>query len=183
MKIINRWTGEVIRSIRGKTLSGINLSNTDLSWADLSGKDLSGSDLSAANLMGVNLSGANLSGANLKGANLCETDLSGTILPAFGFVPLSDSVLAKLILDRESDRIGSVNMSLWHSEFRSTHCVLGWAVVLNGERGLALEAELGVKAAGPLLFPSFAPYVWVSTQDATYYLRKIAKRSDNGGTL
>jgi hypothetical protein len=75
MKILNRFTGSILRVIKGKSLK-----NADLSWANLSGADLSGADLSGADLSGANLCEADLGGANLKGANLGGTDLSGANL-------------------------------------------------------------------------------------------------------
>ena len=63
IKIKNRRTGKVIRTVDAGTLSGADLSLADLSRADLSRADLSLADLSRANLDGANLAGANLAGA------------------------------------------------------------------------------------------------------------------------
>ena len=88
MKILNRFTEELIREI--KTLSGADLHEADLSGAnlhranlrgaDLRGADLHGADLHGANLSRADLHGANLSGADLRGANLHGADLRGANL-------------------------------------------------------------------------------------------------------
>ena len=85
IKIKNRRTGKVIRTVDAGTLSGADLSladlsRADLSRADLSRADLSLADLSRANLDGANLAGADLSRANLDGANLAGANLAGAIV-------------------------------------------------------------------------------------------------------
>ena len=78
MKILNRYTGEIILEI--DSLIGANLSHANLRDTNLRDTNLSGTNLSHANLSHANLFGANLSGANLRGANLSHTDLSHTDL-------------------------------------------------------------------------------------------------------
>jgi len=73
MKILNRFTGEVLIEIVRKNLQDLreaNLSGANLSEADLREANLREANLSGANLRWANLSGANLSGANLRGADI-----------------------------------------------------------------------------------------------------------------
>jgi len=89
MKILNRFTGEVIFECNSKSMnvavklaleSGANLSWANLYWANLYWANLYGANLYGANLYGANLSGANLSGANLSWANLSWANLYGANL-------------------------------------------------------------------------------------------------------
>ena len=68
MKIKNRYSGEILRTVEGDTLREANLSEANLSEADLSGANLSGADLRGANLNGADLNGADLSEAYLSWA-------------------------------------------------------------------------------------------------------------------
>ena len=67
IKIKDRYTGKVIKTLELETLIG----------ADLSGAYLVGADLKDTNLKGANLKGADLRWANLKDANLGGADLRG----------------------------------------------------------------------------------------------------------
>ena len=77
IEIKNRYTGVVIYTHSGDTLSDANLSDADLSDADLFGADLRGADLRGADLFGAYLRGADLSGADLSGAKLFDAKLFG----------------------------------------------------------------------------------------------------------
>ena len=138
--------------------SRIDLTWADLTWADLSGANLSGADLSEADLSEADLSGA---------------DLSGAVLPDPGFERVPEAELARLILEKAA--VGQLEMERWHT-CETAHCAWGWAVVLNGEKGLALERDLGTQAAGALLFPFFSRYVLASNERAVEILREIANR-------
>jgi hypothetical protein len=81
MKIINRYTGVLIKEIDAANLSSAdlswaNLSSADLRWANLRWANLSSANLSSADLSWANLSSADLSWANLRWANLSSADLS-----------------------------------------------------------------------------------------------------------
>jgi len=80
VEIKNRYTGVVIYTHSGDTLSDAYLRGADLRGADLSGADLRGADLRDADLSGAYLSGADLRGAYLSGADLRGADLFGAYL-------------------------------------------------------------------------------------------------------
>ena len=95
MKILNRYTNEVIyedkeiETIRelveqaiksGARLKGADLKGADLSSADLNGLNLSSADLSGSNLNNACLNNACLSSADLRGACLSSADLRGADL-------------------------------------------------------------------------------------------------------
>ena len=78
VKILDRWSGKVIREVEGDTLTranlyGANLARANLYGANLTRANLYGADLTRANLTRANLYGANLARANLYGADLTET--------------------------------------------------------------------------------------------------------------
>ena len=72
MKILNRYTCEVIFDGYVESLRGANLIGANLIGANLRGADLAGTNLRYSNLTGANLRYANLEGANLIGANLWQ---------------------------------------------------------------------------------------------------------------
>ena len=178
-------------NLRGADLSGANLSSAYLRGANLRGADLSGAYLSSAylrdaNLRGANLSIANLRGANLRGANLSIANLrsaylsgadlssaylSSAILPTPGFERIPSPELARQIIAKAE--AGNLEMASWHT-CNTTHCAWGWATTLNGDAGQALEAKLGIQAAGAILFPEFAPFVNESNDCALVELKRIA---------
>ena len=122
-------------------LRGANLRGADLSWANLTG-----ANLSWANLTGANLSGANLSGAYLIGANLSGADLTGAI--GLLSAPVVEDLHTKV-----AAAVGGgegLHMAEWHCGTK--HCRAGWAIVLAGEEGAALEDRLGPAAAGALIY-------------------------------
>jgi len=95
MKILNRYTNEVIyedkeiETIRelveqaiksGARLKGADLKGADLKGADLNGLNLSSADLSGSNLNNACLNNACLSSADLRGACLSSADLRGADL-------------------------------------------------------------------------------------------------------
>ena len=80
IEIKNKYTGAVLYTHNGNTLSRANLYGANLCSANLRGANLRGADLSRAYLLGANLSGANLSGASLRGADLSGAYLFGANL-------------------------------------------------------------------------------------------------------
>ena len=80
MKILHRYTKEVLLEVEGANLERANLIGADLIEADLGGANMGGADLGGADLGGANLGGANLGGANLEGTNLREANLGGANL-------------------------------------------------------------------------------------------------------
>jgi len=84
MKILNRWTSEVLYEDSSETRrdtvdaavrAGANLQDANLQGANLRDADLQGASLQYANLRDANLQGASLQDANLQGANLRDADL------------------------------------------------------------------------------------------------------------
>ena len=151
-------------------LSGANLCDANLRGAYLCDADLSGADLCDAGLSGANLRGAYLRGANLRGAYLCDanlrggdlrggdligTDLRGATLP--DFVPMVEGIDAKV-----ASAVGDgmqLEMGNWHGQNAcgTTHCRAGWAVVIAGKAGEALEERLGTELAGTLIYAKSRP--------------------------
>ena len=75
MKVIQRFTGNVLKEVDAADLRGANLRATNLRAADLCGANLGYANLGYADLRDANLCGANLRDANLRGANLCDANL------------------------------------------------------------------------------------------------------------
>jgi hypothetical protein len=145
----------------GVNLSGADLSDLNLSYADLANANLSGAYLSGTNLTGANLYGANLYSVDLTNANLAYTNFGVDHVP---FVPRLDAQILKLL---ESGQ-GELYMYAWHT-CETTHCRAGWAVVLAGEAGRALEAKIGTSAAGALIYhrsTGRVPNFYASDEDA-----------------
>ncbi len=94
MKILNRYTGEIIFDadislprwkLEMKNTASVNLSAADLSHLDLRdirlpGAKLCGADLRFAHLYSADLRRADLRDADLRDANLCWADLCGADL-------------------------------------------------------------------------------------------------------
>ena len=80
IEIKNRYTGVVIYTHSGDTLSDAYLRGADLCGADLRRADLSDAYLRGANLFDTNLRDANLRRADLRGANLGDAYLFGADL-------------------------------------------------------------------------------------------------------
>ena len=55
MEIRNRWTGEVLATVAGDTLTRADLTDADLTGANLTGADLTDADLFCANLTDADL--------------------------------------------------------------------------------------------------------------------------------
>jgi hypothetical protein len=131
-------------------LLGACLGWTTLAEADLSGANLYGADLSEANLHKANLSGANLYEANLSGVDLTDAILDGFDIP---IVPNIDAAILDAIKAG-----GNLNMTVWHHDlYEATHHRAGWAVILAGESGAALEEKVGTSAAGALIYARSRP--------------------------
>ena len=70
-----------------------------------------------------------------------------------------------------------LDMGRWHCG--STHCRAGWAVVLAGEEGLALEVSLGTETAARLIYEAstgrIAPDFFATQEDAIADIRRCAE--------
>lgn len=139
--------------------------NTDYDEGDFDGCNFAFADLSHADLRGLNLKNANFKGADLTsadftGAIIDFTDLSeATLTNAVGLpdAPKVENLDAKILFAIEQDGC-RLDMRDWHT-CDTTHCRAGWAVVLAGRSGRALESMLGTNAAGALIYQASAGYV------------------------
>lgn len=165
-------------------LTGAVLRGANLTGAVLTGANLTDADLTGANLTGANLRGAILRGAVLRDANLTDADLRGADLRgAEGLppVPTVAHIDAAILAAVEGDAArGELDMDNWHS-CETTHCRAGWAIVLAGEAGQALEDRVGPESAGVLIYAASRPGVpvpnfFASTANALADLRECAAR-------
>ena len=163
--VLNRWTGKVQFTATiecGADASpGFKLGSA-AKWgrnndADLRGANLSDADLSGAYLRGAYLRGADLSGADLHGADLSDADLSGAYLRG---AYLRDAPKIENIhqaIYAAASALDALDMDQWHNACGTAHCRAGWAVVLAGEAGKALEAKIGTPAAATLIYLASDP--------------------------
>ena len=165
--------------LAGATLEGANLIDANLYRANLQGANLYGSNLRGANLEGANLRAANLNGANLTGANLTGAALTAAELIGADLtgvqidydIPKVANLIGKIL---DADRL---DMSDWHSECGTAHCLAGWATTLAGEAGAKLEKEIGIRAAGALIWRASVgeiPDFYAENEDAKASLRERA---------
>jgi hypothetical protein len=103
--------------------------------------------LSNADLRDANLRAANLRAANLSDANLSNADLSDA---PFAVPHLDAKILARI------QSGGKLQMNCWHS-CETSHCRAGWAVVVAGPAGRALEWMQGTHAAASLIYAASRP--------------------------
>jgi len=80
IEIKNKYTGAVLYTHNGNTLSGAHLSGANLCGAYLRDANLCGANLCGADLYGANLRDADLCDANLRDADLCDANLRGANL-------------------------------------------------------------------------------------------------------
>jgi len=153
-------SGGTRADLRGADLTRADLRGADLTRADLTGADLRGADLTGADLRGADLTGADLRGADLTRADLTGADLRGAVLTdgvAMFKVPgLHQKMLAAIEAKPEA-----FDMSTWHRDgvCGTTHCRAGWAVVLAGDAGKALEWVVGSSTAGALITHASCPWL------------------------
>ena len=121
----------------------------------------------------ANLRDANLRDADLRGANLSDANLSGM---EFIAVPgLHQKILAAI------DGGGKLEMGSWHT-CETTHCRAGWAVVLAGNAGRLLEAQMGSSAAGALITQASCPWLekvpnfYAANEEALADIKACAER-------
>ena len=84
----------------------------------------------------------------------------------------------KAILDVVTIGEGRLDMGEWHT-CRTTHCRAGWAVILAGKAGSALEDALGPEYAGALIYAASRPNkpipnFFVTDEQAMRSIRKDA---------
>ena len=171
-----KWANLKGANLKGADLKGADLKGADLEGADLEGANLKGADLKGANLKGANLKWANLKGANLKGADLKGADLEGANLE-WADVPKIEDFEKKMA--EACSKEGALDMGTWH-RCETTHCRAGWACVLGGEKGKALEEKLGPELAGILIYRENTPDKYVPNFYASDVLamKDILKRAN-----
>jgi hypothetical protein len=96
------------------------------------------------------------------------------------FVPDLDRQILEILDKRE----GKLNMKEWHT-CETTHCRAGWAIVLAGEKGRALEDAYGTSLAGALIYARAYPDLPVpdfgaSEEEALEDMRARAARGESG---
>ena len=172
-------------NLSGAILCGANLSDADLSGANLYSANLCGANLSDANLRGANLCGAilysaNLRGANLRGVNLSDAILSGADLSGAKGLPIAADHLQRLraVANEVLANPARLQMTAWHSDCGTTHCLAGWAIHHAGPIGKVLEQLHGPYMAGLLLLGvDAAEHFHDSNDDAINWLRSIAQEA------
>ena len=177
---IKNKDGAVIMTVPGDTLTGANLTDADLAWADLTGANLTDADLTGADLTGADLTEVDLIDADLTGVDLIDADLTGANLYGAKLpeAPVVERLHTKMLSAIEA---GGLDMKTWHT-CETTHCRAGWAIVLAGDAGWALEKKIGPSAAGALIINASCPYLdgkvpdFVATnEDALADIRRCAE--------
>jgi uncharacterized protein YjbI with pentapeptide repeats len=122
----------------------------------------------AAVTSGANLSGAYLTGADLRGANLKK-------IKGWDETPKLKNLNSRILKAIKKD--GELEMGNWH-KCNTTHCRGGWAVVLAGKKGKALEDKFGVFLAATLIYLKSTgriPDFFATNRAAMADLKKCAK--------
>ena len=143
---------------RGANLSDVNFSHANLMNADLTGAYLMGAILKFANLTNADLTGVNLNKADLRyarfsGSLLANVTFSGQLRELLVVPNLDNQILAAVEVENQR-----LDMRSWHgTSCGTTHCRAGWAVVLAGPVGLAVEAIYGTETAAALIYEASYP--------------------------
>jgi acetyltransferase-like isoleucine patch superfamily enzyme len=91
--------------------------------------------------------------------------------------------LAGAVLRQIVDHPETYDQGVWHSECGTQHCAAGWAVVLAGDAGRALESRVGTRAAAEMLLRSahgdigWCPFG--ADDDPRPWLRDLAERDES----
>jgi hypothetical protein len=85
--------------------------------------------------------------ANLTGANLTR---------AIGLAPAPVMPHIDVAILAAIEAGGTLEMDTWHT-CDSTHCRAGWAVMLAGDAGRALENKVGTSVAAALIYNASRP--------------------------
>ena len=202
VEIKNRWTGALLYSgehvdvkeaVEAAVKAGANLRGANLRDANLRGAYLGGANLRDANLGGADLGGAYLRGADLGGAlgvpgslppDPAEPYVRDTIKsyasraekarkrhPEVPLVERLDQAILAAI-----DAGGILEMGSWHT-CETTHCRAGWAVHLAGKPGYELQAKVGPRRAGMLIYlvsTGRVPHFYATNERALEDIRKCA---------
>jgi len=91
---------------------------------------------------------ADLRGADLRDADLRDADLLGAIgLPIQPDAQQRLQAVARQVLAQPEH----LQMTAWHSDCGTAHCLAGWAIHQAGDLGRQLEADHGPAVAGLFL--------------------------------
>ena len=143
------------------------LCDANLRGANLRDADLRGAILRDADLRGAILRGADLRGAILRGADL--RDAEG--LPIAEDAPDRLQAVAATVLAQPA----ALQMSAWHDDCGTAHCLAGWAIHQAGPVGAVLEQLHGPRLAGLLLLGTeAAQHFYDSNETALEWLRSIS---------
>ena len=157
-------------------LRDANLRGADLCDANLCGADLCGADLCDANLCDADLCGANLRDADLRGADLCGANLRDANLRDAKGLPIAEDAPARLqaVAATVLAQPAALQMSAWHDDCGTAHCLAGWAIHQAGPVGAVLERLHGPHLAGLLLIGvEAAEHFYDSNETALEWLRSI----------
>ena len=178
--------------LRDADLHGADLRGAELSNADLRGANLRGADLCMAKLHGANLRGADLCGARLFCAALIDADLRNVDLRSADLrnailrnanlrgvmgLPVAPDYRERLkaVAQQVLDQPDRLDMTRWHSECGTAHCLAGWAIQQAGPVGKILEKLHGSHLAGLLLLGTeAASHFYDSKLDIIPWLASIA---------
>jgi hypothetical protein len=193
--------------LAGANLAGANLADAYLAGADLAGAYLAGADLAGADLTDASLARANLADAYLADAYLADarripSGVTATDPPTPYVRPTPEGRAARLaqrakeyrernptvpvveqldakILAVITDGRGNLEMSDWHhgDACGTTHCRAGWAIVLAGPEGAALERQHGPEEAGRRIYLASTgrvPHFFASNERALDDLKHCA---------
>jgi hypothetical protein len=171
----------VYANLRDANLCDANLRDANLYGADLRGANLRDADLRGANLCDANLRDADLYDADLYGAdlcdaNLCDANLCGANLRGAKGLPIAEDAPARLqaVAATVLAQPAALQMSAWHSDCGTTHCLSGWAIHQAGPVGAVLERLHGPHLAGLLLLGTeAAEHFYDSNETALEWLRSI----------
>ena len=153
--VLNRWTGKVQFTATiecdANASAGFKM-GLAVKWGRINGAVLRGAHLRGADLSGAHLRGADLRGADLRGADLSDADLRGADLSD---APKIENIHQAVYAAASAP--DALDMGQWHNECGTAHCRAGWAVVLAGEAGKALEAKIGTPSAATLIYLASDP--------------------------
>jgi DNA-binding MarR family transcriptional regulator len=85
-------------------------------------------------------------------------------------VPVDEEKLIKEIAQAVTERPGSLEMSKWHCG--TTHCIAGWACVLNPIAS-ELEKKFDTETAGHAVLPSYAKHFYSTNEEALELLNNV----------
>lgn len=169
-----QWLLETYGSCRHTPPVGTIAKRADYSGMYMRGWDITGADLTGADLTGADLAYAVLTNVVFTNACLACVDLSFAVgLP---IAPVVKNLDAQILTQIENG--GALDVNDWHT-CETTHCRAGWAVVLAGADGKALEEKYGTAVAGALIYNASTgriPNFYASNEDTVADMRAAVGR-------